>query len=174
MPLLNLTLVDRYLVNAQVQFAASEDKFFIQYSCILCPTYDPPSAFTLSGEILASELAYVKSEQMKEVENGKMWTYLMDGWEDTQRQSLYASMLQKRGQPGIILDIKNMTGMQADGEALLCISASTLDVMRVRSTNLLVAVTDDPLVMRKFQRLFEGSHSHVLVSSRFLCSEYGG
>jgi hypothetical protein len=131
MPLLNLTLVDRYLVNAQVQFAASEDEFFIQYSRILCPTYDPPSAFMLSGEILASKLAYVKSEQMKEVQNGKMWTYLMDGWEDTQRRSLYTSMLQKRGQPGIILNIKNMTSMRADGEALLCVSAGALDVMGV-------------------------------------------
>jgi hypothetical protein len=150
MPLLALIRKYRFLVHCQIQFAASEDNFFIQYSHILCPTYDPLSTFTLSGEVLASKHAYITNEQMKEVQSMKMWTYLMDRWEDTQQQSQYASMVQKQSRPGILLNIKNMTGMRVDGEALLNVSSSALEVMGVPSTNLVAVVTDNLLVMQKF------------------------
>jgi hypothetical protein len=170
-------------VHARIQFTASEDPFFIEYSQLLRPTYEVPSAFTLSGEVLASEQAYVTVQQMKEVQKGKLWTFLMDGWEDMRRRSQYATMVQQRGRPGILLKIEDMTGRRADGEALVNVAEKGLDAMGVVSSSLVACVTDDPLVHMVWKTFQLVDAKVALISQQadyqgsapmYSCRTYGG
>lgn len=75
--------------------------------------YDPPRRFKLSTYVLDGEAARVHLEQMEAISERKGLTMLCNGWEDTARRSLYASIAAEVGQHPVILGLVDMTGQRA-------------------------------------------------------------
>ncbi|KAG2126392.1 hypothetical protein BD769DRAFT_1628434 [Suillus cothurnatus] len=66
-----------------------------------------------------SEVVHVQIEDIARLKECKKLTYLLDGWEDTIRRSLYGSLAAEVNQPPIVLNLEDMTGHQGSADKLL-------------------------------------------------------
>lgn len=57
-----------------------------------------------------SEIAHVQMEDIARLKGRKRLTYLLDGWEDKIRRSLYGSMAAEVNQHPVVLSLEDMTG----------------------------------------------------------------
>lgn len=155
-----------FFVHARIPLAAADSPFFHELFRRIRPSYSPPSQFTLSEELLASEYAEVLKKEMGYLEAGWMFTFLLDGWEDRLRRSQYASIAQRRGEPGVLLHMENMTGKRVDGEELRDFANRSLEFMNMTSRQLIAVCTDNPRVMQKFRRIWGEKYFWLIVSAR--------
>ncbi|KAJ7214045.1 ribonuclease H-like domain-containing protein [Mycena pura] len=90
-------------------------------------------------------------------------TYIVDGWEDELRRSLYGSAVARVGEPSIIMGLQDLTGHRGSAEKILDASEVALSEMCIENAScLLAAVTDDPNVMKAFRRLFEQRYPWII------------
>ena len=93
-----------FLVHAKIAFAAAKNPFLADWIFQLRPSYDIPSDFTLTTALLPAEEARVLTIERGRLQARKMWSILLDGWEDAMRRSVYATIAVERGQAGSLLN----------------------------------------------------------------------
>ncbi|KAJ8579829.1 hypothetical protein M405DRAFT_939003 [Rhizopogon salebrosus TDB-379] len=82
----------RFVVHANIPFSVAENWFFRNFLDEIRPSYQAPSRYVLSHSIMDSEVARVQIEDIARLKGRKRLTFLLDGWEDKIRRSLYGSL----------------------------------------------------------------------------------
>ncbi|KIK14928.1 hypothetical protein PISMIDRAFT_641921 [Pisolithus microcarpus 441] len=133
------------------------------------PSYSAPSRYVLLHSIMDSELCRVQLEEIVHLKGRKRLTYLIDGWEDRLKRSLYGSIAAEVNQYPVILSLHDMTGHQSSADRLLEVSELALKKMEIKDARNFVAVTmDNPTVMQSFRRKFQNKFYWVLAFPCFL------
>ncbi|KAI0310028.1 ribonuclease H-like domain-containing protein [Amylostereum chailletii] len=98
-----------------------------------------------------------------------MLTFLIDGWEDKLKRSLYGTMATQVGQYPIILSLEDMSGERGTADGLFGVMRKALGTMELEDGRNFVALTaDNPTVMQKFKRLVTASDSFYWILP-FVC-----
>lgn len=112
-----------------------------------------------------AELARVQLEEISRLSERSRLTFLLDGWEDKLKRSLYGALVAEVNQYPVVLSLSDMTGKRGSADALLKVAEDALDGMDIKGGSNLVAVTtDNPSVMRSFRKKFQMRFYWVLVS----------
>ena len=113
---------------------------------------------------LNAELMRIYDEDLKRLGDQKNLTYLVDGWEDQQRQSIYGSMIAEVSQFPVVLGLEELTGKRATADQLVELSNHALLKKEVQPESLLAVCTDNPTTMRAFRRKWSNIYPWLLVS----------
>ena len=100
----------RFIVHANIAFSAAENWFFHNFVDEIRPSYSVPSCYVLSHSIMDAELSRVQLEEISHVQERKRLTFLLDGWEDLLKRSLYGALAAEVNQYPIVLSLADMTG----------------------------------------------------------------
>jgi hypothetical protein len=101
---------------------------------------------------LPTEEAQVFNEDIKHLEGRNNLTYLMDGWEDIQRCSMYGCMVTEVSKFPIILGLEELTGVHATADHLIDVSNHALTKKNVEPSSILTVCMDNPMMMQAFHR----------------------
>ncbi|KIJ05662.1 hypothetical protein PAXINDRAFT_164749 [Paxillus involutus ATCC 200175] len=116
-----------------------------------------------------AELCRVQLEEVARVKERKRLTFLLDGWEDLLKRSLYGALAAEINQYPIILKLADMTGRRGSAEKLLEVSEHALKVMDMEDAkNFIATTTDNPTVMQAFRKKFKDKFYWVLTFPCFL------
>jgi hypothetical protein len=113
---------------------------------------------------LPAEEARVFNEDIKCLEGRNNLTYLIDGWEDSQRRSVYASLVTEVSKFPIVLGLEELTGVRATADHLVQVSNRALTKKSVNASSILAVCTDNPTTMQAFRRKWTVEHSWIIVS----------
>lgn len=157
-----------FFVHSHIPFNAANNPFFQEIFHRICPSYSPPSRFILGKELLASEHAEVTAQEMQYLEAHKMFTFILDGWDDLHRQSQYVALAQKCQEPGVLLHMEEMTGKHVDGKELCNFADQSLANMNMIPKQLIAVCTNNPCIMQKFCRLWANQFKWIITIPCFL------
>jgi hypothetical protein len=104
-------------------------------------------------------------EDIRHLKTRKNLTYLLDGWEDAMRRSVYGSLLAEVGEHPIILGLHELTGRQATADNLIEISVQALERKEVNPQMVIAVCTDNPTTMQAFRRKYSAKYPWVIVST---------
>ena len=121
----------RFFIHANIPFYAGGDFYFHQFLNEIWPLYTAPSHYVLSHNLLNSEAARVKLEEIDRLKGRKLLTLLLDGWEDKLRWSLYGSLAAEVKQHPIVLALEDMTGVQGTADNLMVTSEKAMKAMEI-------------------------------------------
>ncbi|KAF8989513.1 ribonuclease H-like domain-containing protein [Cyathus striatus] len=96
---------------------------------------------------LPAEEGRAYKEDMERLKNKENLTYLIDGWEDSMRRSVYGCLLAEVGEYSFIIGLKELTGVRVTADNLLCIIA---------------VCTDNPTTMQAFHCKWTVEYSWIL------------
>jgi hypothetical protein len=113
---------------------------------------------------LPTEEARVFNEDIKHLEGRNNLTYLLDGWEDSQRRSVYGSLVAEVSQFPIVLGLEELSGVRATADHLVQVSNRALTKKSVKASSILAVCTDNPTTMQAFRRKWTLEHSWIIVS----------
>ncbi|VDC01418.1 unnamed protein product [Peniophora sp. CBMAI 1063] len=151
-------LLFRFIVHANLAFRISEDAFFLDYIHHIRPSCDPATRYVISHSILDSEAARVQLHEMDLLATRRNLTFLIDGWEDELRRSLYGSVAAQVNEYPSMLALEDMTGKRATAENVLVVMKNALRKMGLDDGRAFIAlVTDNPTTMQAFRRLASSS-----------------
>ncbi|RDB15798.1 hypothetical protein Hypma_003642 [Hypsizygus marmoreus] len=160
----------RFLVHGNIPFSASENHFFLKWLEFIRPTYKPPTRYVLTERYLPAEESRVVSEDIKRLEGRKYMTYLIDGWEDVTRRSVYGSLLAEVDEYPVVLGLSELTGMRATADNIVELSNKALRLKQVHPGSIIAVCTDNPTTMQAFRRRWtaKGAHSHMVPLACFM------
>ncbi|KAF9521622.1 ribonuclease H-like domain-containing protein [Crepidotus variabilis] len=79
-------------------------------------------------------------------------TYLVDGWEDKRRRSIYGSMVAEVSVYPVMLGLEELTGKRATADQILDLSKRAFKKKDLDPRSILAACTDNPTTMQSFRR----------------------
>jgi len=91
-------------------------------------------------------------------------TYLTDGWEDLQRQSVYGSMLAEISQFPVVLGLEDLSRVRATAENIVSLSNRALAKKEVDPKSIIAVCTDNPTTMQAFRQKWTTEHTWIIVS----------
>jgi len=154
----------RFIVHMNLPFHLSENWYFRDFLHDLHPLYTSPSLYVISHSIMDSEAARVHLEELDRVKESKKLTYLIDGWEDLLKRSIYGSVAAEVSKYPTVLSLEDMTGNRATAEGIMTAGEKAMREMDLLSGKIFIAITtDNPTVMQAFQRKFQSKYFWVLV-----------
>lgn len=130
---------------------------------ILWPSYTPATCYVLMERYLPAEEACVFKEDLACLEGRNNLTYLMDGWEDAQRRSIYGSMVAEVSQFPVVLGLKELTGVQGTADTLIEVANRALLKKSIKPTSIIAVCTDNPTTMQAFRKRWIMQHTWILV-----------
>jgi len=126
-----------------------------------------PLPVAMSSPILLW-IARVRLEELERLKNRSKLTYLIDGWEDILKRSLYGSVAAGVGQYPTILALDDMTGNRATAEGIMNATERAMRDMDLLDGMKFIAITtDNPTVMQAMRKKFQAKYFWVLVSTIF-------
>ena len=157
-----------FLIHAQVAFSTSRNPYFVEFIRSLRPTYSVPSPYVLSHTVLDAEYARIQLDDIESLKSRRLLTFLIDGWEDVQRRSLYGSVAAEVGKPSIMMGLENLTGQRATADRLVDVTKNALAQLEVEDPHQFIAVTtDNPTTMKAYRRKLENIWKWMLVRNTF-------
>ena len=141
-----------------------ENHFFLKWIHCLRPSYTPATCYVLTGHYLLAEEAQVFQEGLKCLDGRHNLTYLMDGWEDTQKHSIYGCMLAEVSQFPVVLGLEELTRVHATADQLIEVANHALVKKNVKPTSIIAMCTNNPTTMQAFQRKWTTGKSWILMS----------
>ncbi|KAF9227644.1 hypothetical protein BS17DRAFT_793315 [Gyrodon lividus] len=116
-----------------------------------------------------AELCRIQLEEVARVKERKRLTFLLDGWEDLLKRSLYGALAAEINQYLIVLKLADMTGQRGSAAKLLEVSENALKVMDIEDAkNFIATTTDNPTIMQAFRKKFKDKFYWVLTFPCFL------
>ncbi|KAF9531576.1 hypothetical protein CPB83DRAFT_833272 [Crepidotus variabilis] len=97
-------------------------------------------------------------------------TYLVDGWEDRRRRSIYGSMAAEVSQYPVMLGLEDLTGKRATADGLVELSKRALTKKTLDPRAILATCTDNPTTMQAFQRKFKEEYPWIIIFPCFMHS----
>jgi hypothetical protein len=107
------------------------------------------------------------------LEGRRNLTYLLDGWEDRSRRSIYGSVIAEVGEHPVVLGLKDLTGHRATADKLVEVSDEVLKRKSVSPACILAVCTDNPTTMQAFRRKWtaDGHNKWIIVSQTHLAED---
>jgi len=159
----------RFIVHANIAFAAAENWYFCDFLDELRPSYLAPSRYVLSHTIMDGEAARVQIEEVDWIKQRKRLMLLIDGWEDKLKRSLYGIVASEVNQYPVVLSLQDLTGHRGSAEKLIEISQKAMDAMELGDGQNFIALTmDNPTVMQSFRNRFHFKFTWILTFACFL------
>ena len=119
----------------------------------------------LTNSIKDAELCWVQIEEIAHLKERKRLTFLINGWEDKLKRSLYGSLAAEVNKYPIVLNLEDMIGHQGSAIGLMEAAEQALKTMEVEDgENFIAVMTDNPTVMQAFRRRFKDKFYWVLIS----------
>ena len=113
---------------------------------------------------LPAEEARSFQEDLKRLDGRHNLTYLMDGWEDTQKRSIYGCMVAEVSQFPVVLGLEELTGVRATADYLVEVANRALVKKNIKPSSIIAVCTDNPTTMQAFRRKWISGQSWILVS----------
>lgn len=158
-------IIDRAIVYGNLAFSFSENWYFGDFLHEIRPLYESPSRYVLSHSIMDSEVARVAIEDLERLEKQTKLTYLIDGWEDLLKRSLYGSVLAEVSQFPIVLSLEDLTGSRATADGIIGAIERAMSSKNLLDGKKIIAMTmDNPTTMVAIRRKFQEKYYWVLVS----------
>lgn len=156
----------RFFVHANIAFIQANNIFLANFTNDICPSFHVASRNTMSTLMLDSEHSRVHLELVDVLQSMKRsGTYIIDGWEDELRRSLYGSAAGRVGQPTVIMGLQDLTGHRGSAAKILEASGKAMTEMGIQDASCFLAtVTDDPNVMKSFRKGFVKKYPWIIVS----------
>lgn len=152
------------MCHGNLPFTASENPYFLKFINAIRPSYNPPTAYVLSHSIMDSEAAHVRLQEGERITQSKLYTFLIDGWEDLLKRSLYGSVLAEVKQYPIVLSLEDLTGERANATGVVDAAMRALESRGLEDGKRLVAmVTDDPTTMGLVRKLMKAKFWWIIV-----------
>ncbi|KAI0073357.1 hypothetical protein K474DRAFT_1603514 [Panus rudis PR-1116 ss-1] len=116
-----------------------------------------------------AEYARVTVDERDRLSKREFITFLIDGWEDSARRSLYGCVAAGVGEYPQVLGLEDLTGHRGSADKLVQVATKVLEPPGVNLVrNVVAATTDDPTVMQSFRRKLQGKYYWILVFWCFL------
>ena len=138
------------MIHANMPFRAVEDFYFLAFCNEIRPSYEVPSRYVLSHDLLDSEAARVNLAETERLAGMKRITFLIDGWEDIGRRSLYGTVAAGINQFPVVLGLKDMTGQRGSAEKMLEAAEEAIRNAQLPIEDMIATCTDNPTVMQSF------------------------
>ncbi|GLB43923.1 hypothetical protein LshimejAT787_1501070 [Lyophyllum shimeji] len=159
----------RFIVHMNIAFSVTENWYFNDFLRDLRPLYVTPSRYVILHSIMDSEAARVRLEELERIQKRSKLTYLIDGWEDLLKRSLYGSVAAEVGQYPTVLSLEDMTGNRATAEGIMDATEKAMREMDLLDGRKFIAMTtDNPTVMQTVRRKFKEKYFWVLTFACFL------
>ncbi|KJA25135.1 hypothetical protein HYPSUDRAFT_183073 [Hypholoma sublateritium FD-334 SS-4] len=156
------------MIHGNVPLSHSENPFFLKFVHCLRPSYDPATRYVLNERYLLAEEARAYNEDLKRLEGRNNLTYLMDGWEDIQRRSIYGTMLAEVGEYPVVLGLEELTGVRATADNLIALSERAIIKKEITIENVIAVCTDNPTTMQAFRRKWAILHPWIIMLACFM------
>ena len=88
------------------------------------PSYTPATRYVLMERYIPAEEARAFKEDLNRLEGRNNLTYLMDGWEDSQKRSIYGCMVAEVSNFPVVLGLEELTGVRATADHLVDVATS--------------------------------------------------
>ncbi|KAF9005030.1 ribonuclease H-like domain-containing protein [Cyathus striatus] len=113
---------------------------------------------------LPAEEGRAYEDDMERLKKRDNLTYLMDGWEDSMKRSLYGCLLSEVGEFPIVLALKELTGIRATADNLVTVADEALRQKAVKAWSIIAVCTDNPTMMQSFCQKWttEGCYPWIL------------
>ena len=131
------------------------------------PSYDPALQYVLMERYLPAEEQRAILEDLERLKGRNNMTFLLDGWDDAMRRSIYGSILAEVAVHPIVLGLEEMTGRQATAENLVEVSDGSLQRKGVNPTSVIAVCTDNPTTMQAFRRIWIQKYLWILVRDHY-------
>ncbi|KIO06269.1 hypothetical protein M404DRAFT_138850 [Pisolithus tinctorius Marx 270] len=159
----------RFLVHANVPFSVTGNWFFLNWLDKIRPSYTPASCYVLSHSILASEECQIQLDDIARLKDRKWLTFLIDGWEDKLKRSLYGTIAAEIYQFPVVLSLTDLTGHHASADKILEAAVQSLKMMELEDgRNFIAVTTDNPTVMQAFWQKFQDKYYWIISLPCFL------
>ncbi|KAJ7194560.1 ribonuclease H-like domain-containing protein [Mycena pura] len=90
-------------------------------------------------------------------------TFVIDGWEDDLRRSLYGSAVARVGEPTLVLGLEDLTGHRGSALRILDAADTAMAEMGIEKASCILGlVTDNPAVMQAFRKSFVKKYPWVI------------
>ncbi|KAF9455220.1 hypothetical protein BDZ94DRAFT_1205972 [Collybia nuda] len=153
----------RFFVHGNVPLSASENPYFLKWTHSLRPSYSPATRYVLTERYLPAEEQRAISEDMERLVGRTNLTYLMDGWDDAMRRSVYGCMVAEVGEYPVVLGLHELTGMRGTADTLVEVSNQALARKDIHISAIIAVCTDNPTTMQSFRRKWTLEHPKILV-----------
>ena len=123
--------------------------------------------------LLPGEEAKAFTADVKRLEGRNNLTYLMDGWDDSKRRSIYGCMIAEVAEFPVVLGVEELTGIRATADNLCDVATKALAKKSVDPKAIIAVCTDNPTPMVAFRRKWTNTYPWILMSKRlwFIFSE---
>ena len=113
---------------------------------------------------MASEECWIQLEDIARLKNRKRLTFLIDGWEDKLKWSLYGTIAAEVQQFPVVLSLANLTGHCASLDKIFEVAVQALQTMELEDgQNFVALTTDSPTVMQAFRKKFQDKYYWIIV-----------
>jgi hypothetical protein len=153
MPVCRNVFTFRFFVHGNIVFSAAENPFLLKWVHSLRPSYTPATRYVSMERYLPAEETRVFNEDIKRLEGRNNLTYLLYGWEDGQRRSVYGSLIAEVSQFPIVLGLEELSGVRATADHLVQVSNRAL----TNRVSKLLPFLQYALITQRLCKLFEGS-----------------
>ena len=113
--------------------------------------------------LLPAEEARKFAEDVKRLEGHNNLTYLMDGWDDSQRCSIYGCMIAEVSEFPVVLGLEELTGIWGTADNLVDVANKAIGKKSIDPKTIIAVCTDNPTTMLAFHRKWTNQHSWILV-----------
>lgn len=114
--------------------------------------------------LLPAEEARVFAEDVKRLEGHNNLMYLMDGWDDSQRRSIYGCMIAEVSEFPVVLGLEELTGIRGTPDNLVDVANKAIAKKSIDPKTIIAVCTDNPTTMLAFHQKWTNQHSWILVS----------
>jgi hypothetical protein len=112
---------------------------------------------------LPAEEARAFKEDLNRLEGRNNLTYLMDGWEDSQKRSIYGCMVAEVSKFPVVLGLEELTSVRATADHLVEVANCALVKKCVKPTSIIAVCTDNPTTIQAFRRKWTTGQSWIIV-----------
>ncbi|KAF9234431.1 ribonuclease H-like domain-containing protein [Melanogaster broomeanus] len=148
----------QFFIHANIPFLAADDPFFHIFLNTIRPSYNAPSQYVLSHNLLDSEAVRVQQEDIDRLKDRKKLTLLLDGWEDLLKRNLYGSVAVEVNQHPVVLSLDDMSGNRGNANNLVAVTQKAINKMEIGS------------VMQAYRRKLQELFPWILTFACFLHS----
>ena len=127
------------------------------------PSYTPATRYVLMERYIPAEEARAFKEDLNRLEGRNNLTYLMDGWEDSQKRSIYGCMVAEVSNFLVVLGLEELTGVRATADHLVDVANRALVKKCLKPTSIIAVCTDNPTTMQAFRRKWTMGQSWIIV-----------
>ncbi|CAG8623301.1 591_t:CDS:2, partial [Gigaspora rosea] len=155
-------LLLRALIYGNIPFSFAENPYFILFLKTLRSSYNPPSRYKLSNNVIQTEYARILVEMVDRINAMSDLTLPLDRWTDVSNNSIYTFLLHKFEDINEIINIEEFSSIRHTASNLLIAIINLLQNISIDFSKIIAVVTDNPSVMVRLRKDISEKYQHVI------------